>query len=482
MNIRDAIYKLKNEQYIYLDNNSFMINCHDGIIIAFNKSDAISVIDSVPDDIITCSIDLDNLIFEDEKDEKFGYRLSSVILLENPSINDIINSGIFPDIHNLKKISNEKPIMIKIAQWGGMGGQGGMGGFGEGIGAGSPMAGAVNFDNPIARVQFDKSLDLCRKEQNGWNQSLESKMQNAPLYGHQRNDKDWNLKNYRLTFLERKKERKKDFLKRMIDNRKRFDQMIDNNSVANIKASPIDPKVYTSMEEKLQNRRHQEDSTEKRKQHGPESQFTYFPHAPREVTAQTIVHNGLSSIFEDDKEMMQGKSAYPDFYTGRSRIRTFPWGMYGPTRDGQMLDINNDQKTSIRPTDLGEDNSLMWGGYWNNAPSNVDTGQINRDYLADGYATGENPGEIQKPIFTKDMLPNIIRQMQDHLGIQNKITTKGEDNDELTTEKKLKKLHHDTPTVGITPTNYDIQTLDDGYPWASKEFFKPRYRLDHANG
>lgn len=487
MKIREAIIKLNNleEQYINMDNNTYILSDDNGVIIAFNADDALSIVNGLKlKNSLTYNIDINNFIFEDEMNQSFSYRLAGVIQLAESSIEEILETGVMPSIYRLKELANSKPIMLKIAQWGGQGGQG-VNGIGQGLGAGNPMAGGVNFDNPIVRVQFDKSLDLGRKngQQNGWYQTLETRMQENPLYGHQRNDKDWNLKNYRMTYKERMQEKKKEFLKRMFANRERFDKLVDEHSVANIKAAPIDPKYYISIEERLKGKRQQEDSEEKRKNiHGPESQFTYFPPTPKRVTAQTITHNGLSSVFDDDPETISGNKAYPDFISGKARIREHPWGLYGPTRDGQMLDINNNQNPSTQPVDLNADNNLLWGGAWNNAVSNNSGGKIGLDYLMDANATGNNPGEIQEPIFTADMLPGVIQELRDHLKIQDDINKPKQDNDQLPIEQRLKSQHKAPSTIGINPTNYDIQRVDDPYPYASKEFFGPRMRLDHAGG
>ena len=346
------------------------------------------------------------------------------------------------------------------------------------------MSGGANFENMDARNQFDKTLQNARTNgrENDWTTSLERRMQKNPLYGHQRNEKDWNLKNYNMTYKERKNEKKKQFLKRMFENRERFDKMVDEHSVANIKASPIDTKYYIPVEEKLKSRRQQEDNTDPRKnRHGPESQFKHFPPAPKQVTAQTIVHNGLSSVFDDDPESLKNEKAYPDSINGRLRIRQHPWSTYGPTRDGQMLDINNYPNASVKPTDPSEDNNLLWGGVWNNATSNDQGGTISMDYLSDAWATGENPGEIQKPIFNKENLSGIAQEMRNHLLIQQKATQAPEDED-MPLEKRLQSKHYPYELSGITPTNYDRQRMDDPYPYSTKNFFSPRMRMNHSRG
>lgn len=470
MKIREIISKLLESQdiYININDNIFAFPHQEGVVIAFNSKDAISIIDNSKDYSV-CNVNLNNCIFEDEMAKNFSYRLAGTIKLNNLSLNDVIETGIIPSLDNLESLSNNKPILLKIAQWGGVGGQG-VDNIGQGIGAGNLMSGAVNFDNPIVRIQFDKSLDMVRKEDsNDWSKSLESRMQENQLYGHKRNNKDWNLNNYRMTAKERRLEKKKEYVRRMIENRKRFDKIIDQNSVENIKASPVDPKYYIPIEEKLKEKRHQKDDTEKRTgQHGPESQFKYFPPQPKKVLAQTVVRNGLSSIFENDPESMKNERAYPDEFSGRLRIREFPWAMYGPTREKY-------------PIDFREDNNLMWGGSYNNSPENGQGGKFGIDFLADGYATGKNPGEIQQPIFTKDMLPGIINEIKDHLKVQDDFQKQKVD-DNLPIEKKLKTQHKAPATTGITPTTYDIQRMDDEYPYATKNFFVPRVRLDHSNG
>lgn len=471
MKLREAINNLsKNQNIIEHNDDIFLTRCDDTIVLSFNAKDAFESLSADVSDT-AYEIDLNNSIFEDEMDKDNNYKLASKMHLRKLSIQQILDAGIIPSINTLKTLSSSQPVMLKVAQWGGHGGQG-VDNIGQGIGVGSPMSGAVNFDNPISRVQFDQSLDMLRNNQpkSDWSQSLETRMQENDLYGHKRNDKDWNLKNYRLTYKERVKEKKKDYLQRMIDNRNNFDKMVDKNSVESIKSTPLDVNHYTSLEDKLENRRETESSTEKRIDiHGPESEFTYFPPTPKEVTAQTIVHNGLSSIFDNDPESMKNESAYPYYYSGRQRVKQFPWSMQGPTREKS-------------PVDIGEENNLMWGGDWINGPSNNKGGTVAKDYLVDGWATEHNPGNIPDQVFTPEMLPAVIQEIKDHLKIQEVANNPKQNNQKQNTEKQLEKAHRRTPGVGVDMTNYDYQRVDDPYPYSTRNFFIPRLRLNKAGG
>lgn len=467
MKIIEAIDKIKNkkEDFISLNKEIFAMLYNDSIAIVFSSKDAIELLDNKIDNFKNIEIN-NSFIFEDENDDSFSYKLASSIL-QNKTLDDLIEVGIFPSLNNLKKLSNQQPILLKFSQWGGQGGQG-IDGAGSGMGIGSPMSGAVNFDNPGARIQFDKFLDQVRRDgvSNGWFESLETRMQESPLYGHQRNDEDKNLINYRLTYKERMQEKKKEMIKRILDNRNKFNNVIDSNSVENIKKSPVDPKHYSILEEKLKSKRQQEDNTEKQKRHGPESQFKYFPPPPMQITAQTITHNGGSSAFDVDidPEIRQQKQAYPDEISGRLRIRKHPWSMYGPTR----------QKT---PIDLGEDNNLMWGGDYIDGVENNQGGSVKMDLLFD--SRGKNPGEMQPEVF--EDLPMIIDQMKNNLKIQDDFLNYNGNDPSISLEKQLELHHRKPPQIRVQPTNYELQRRDDPYPYDSKNFLQSRYRLNKGN-
>lgn len=468
MKIREAINKINNkkEDFISLNNEIFAMSYNNDIAIVFSSKDAITLLDDKIENFKNIEIN-NSFVFEDESNDSFSYKIAGSIL-KNKTLDDFLEVGIFPSLNNLQKLSNKQPILLKFSQWGGMGGQG-IDGAGSGMGIGSPMAGAVNFDNPGARIQFDKFLDQVRRDgvSNGWFESLESRMQENPLYGHQRNKEDKNLINYRLTYKERMNERKKEMVKRILDNRNKFNESIDSNSVENIKKSPVDPKHYSTLEDKLNRKRQQEDDTKKQKRHGPESQFTYFPPPPMRVTAQTIVHNGGSSAFDvdTDPEIRSQQYSFPEEISGRLRVKKFPWSMQGPTR----------QKT---PIDLSEDNNLMWGGDYIDGPTNNQGGSIKMDLLFD--SRGKNPGEMQPEVF--EDLPLIIDQMKNKLKIQDDFMNyKGNETD-VPLEKQLSLHHRKPPQIGVQPTNYELQRRDDPYPYDSKNFFQSRYRLNKSNG
>jgi hypothetical protein len=467
MKIREAIYKIKNgkENFIALNREIFAMSYNDSIAIVFSSNDAIELLDNKINNFKNIEIN-NNFVFEDENDDSFSYKLASSIL-QNKTLDDLIQVGIFPSLNNLKKLSNNQPVLLKFSQWGGMGGQG-VDGAGSGMGIGSPMAGAVNFDNPGTRIQFDKFLDQIRRDgvSNGWFESLETRMQENPLYGHQRNEEDKNLINYRLTYKERMKEKKKEMIKRILENRNKFNEAIDSNSVENIKKSPVDPKHYSILENKLESRRHQESNTKKQKRHGPESNFIYFPPPPMKVTAQTIVHNGGSSAFDVDidSEIRNQQYVFPEEISGRLRVKKFPWSMSGPTR----------QKT---PIDLKEDNNLMWGGDYIDGPTNNQGGSVKMDLLFD--SRGKNPGEMQPEVF--EDLPLIIDQMKSKLKLQDDfIDYKGNETD-IPLEKQLSLHHRKPPQIGIQPTNYELQRRDDPFPYDSKNLLQSRYRLNKGN-
>ena len=419
-----------------LEENVYAIRDKEGIVFAFNIEDAFSVIS---DDIGNISI------FKDDF-EKTAAQESTV--------------------DKIKRISGGRPILVRYAQWGGIGSMPDQ--AGQGIGAGGPMGGATNFNNPLTRIHFDKSLDTIRNspEKNGWFQSLETRMEENPLYGHQRNTKDRNLQNYRLTYKERMNEKKKDYIRRMIENKEKFDKIIDGNSVASIKATPLKPSNYVTMEDKLKTKRQQEDPDPKKKrpQHGPESQFTHFPKPPVTAsvkTAVTVQHNGLGTVFDDDPEAMADRNAYDPASNSRLRFQKWPWMAQGRYRQEWPLNI-------------GEEQANYWDANTNGTKNNSGEG-FHMDLLMN--SGGRNPGDFQPDIFDSETMPAIIDEIRNHLNLSNQAVQKPDQDMAKPLEERLQSERRKSPTMGVTPT---YQQLMSEYPWATKNFFEPRYRSFHS--
>ena len=413
---------------------------------------------------------------------------------------------------------------IRTAQWGGHAGGQGSGGSGlGGPGAGSPMGGVLNFDNPMARQQFDISLDGVRKSpsENGWDRSMETRLQDHPLYGHKRNEKDKNIESYALSFRERVKKARERYLERVIANREKQAQRDKERSVESIKSIPGDPKHFTSVETKLKDRRQQEDPDPnyKRPQHGPESMFVYYPR-PQMKTAAKVGGPG-STIFapwhdvDDIREQLHqpkkthrtqpaaaGESLpggterglatlhggspvdssspsvaddpFPDrdeAYSGRHEAaNALPWAMHGRLRENDM--------------DFGELDAKMWG----DGPR-----FFHREYLSDRWMDpNANPGEQTwdvsresrypgtfPKIFDPENAERYIRRVRDNFAPVSPEVEGWEPGE--TTEKKLQpqrrnKTRMTEPYPGL-PTDWEKSP----YPWLTSRKPSGRDNRSHTS-
>ena len=310
-----AIFGEIREKPLVAGDEVFAVRVPGGFVFAWDEAAVFSALDGeVPmGELLVLDIeDVEDLTHEDELDGEIRGDLRRL----GSSVADMLKVGIVPALDTLRKTSAGHPVFIRVAQFGGVGGNSGgvPGSSGSQAGGGQygSSGGDVNFDNPLSRQQFDVSLDSIRKdpEKNGWFTSFETRLQNDKMLGHQRNEKDGNLLPYSLSFQERVNRKRKDQIRRMIENREKEKTAFDSNSIPALKATPPIERNYRTTEDKLKGRRQipDPDPTVKRPQHGPESEFVHYPKPTRGaasvgrgVTAQvTIKRDGNDSIFKPE--------------------------------------------------------------------------------------------------------------------------------------------------------------------------------------
>jgi hypothetical protein len=189
------------------------------------------------------------------------------------------------------------------------------------------LAGTDQFGSNIVRQQFDISLEQARKsrEDNDWDRSIETRLQSNKIYGHQRNEKDRNLEPYTLTFNERRRMRRRRYLQKRRENNERAREKEEGNTVRSIKNISPDPRHLVTTEFRLKDRRQTPDPPpgEKRKYHGPESEFVHFPPPDGTVkstpTIRIATQFGVNTIFDDHgEEQDPGSTVVP---VARSPVR-----------------------------------------------------------------------------------------------------------------------------------------------------------------
>lgn len=396
------------------------------------------------------------------------------------------------------------PVFVRLAQWGGHGGMppGAGSGLGFGFGVSSPMATPGNFGNYMARQQFDQSLDVARHPlpENGWQRSMEDRLQSDEMYGHQRNEKDGNLIPYTRTFDERAKMKKAAYLERLRKFRaERLKPKTNPNSVAAIKSMPVDPKHSQTMEQRLSDHRQNDDETFRPGFHGPESQFTHFPPPPVRIAARTIERRGLTSVFDymgDDgseapnpfpsrpvprpdspgRSSMQGterglSATRPDAHEsvfldpqvmsslpredigpgGTERMDAFPYGMRGPQNSP------HDPELLHRTYRNGFPDEYHIPLVMNQWPEHANPGDMDIASTVDDQRRGFD----RLPL---DQQRHIMELMRKH-----RFATDGPDGRSgqarQTTEKRLAPKWRGFQTGAVTPVAQDY--VGPAYPWAT---------------
>jgi len=397
------------------------------------------------------------------------------------------------------------PILVRFAQWGGHGGMppGAGGGIGGGFGTSSPMATPGNFENFMARQQFDVSLDSVRHPlpENGWNRSMEDRLQSDPMYGHQRNERDKNLVPYTKTFEERVKMKKVAYLERLRKFRaERTKPKPNPNSVASIKAMPVDPRHSQTTENRLSDHRQNDDDNFRPGYHGPESQFVYFPPPPVR-TAAKIEHRGLTSVF--DYPGGDGSSEAPNPFPVRPGVRPDSPGrssMQGLERglqsvrpndsEGGFLDPQvmhplpyedlgpggteraNTMPYSMRgPQNSGHDFELLHRTYRNGYPD-----EYHVPLVMNQWPSYSNPGEQDVSSTVDDERNGVGRMPQDEqrriLELMRKHRFEEEqprpstDQSGQTTERRLAPRWRRPQTGAVAPNAYDYQ--GPAWPWGTQ--------------
>lgn len=307
-NTRSVLGAIRDAGLVSLGDGAIAARVPGGLVLAWDAESVLAALEGeIPMGklVIVDVEEIEGLTDEDDLEEEDRDTLRRL----GSSASDMCKVGILPSLETIRRSAGGRPILIRVAQWGGVGGNSGGVPGSSGMGGANQYGSAggdVNFDNPLSRQQFDVSLDSVRRDpkKNGWFQSFEKRLEGDKLLGHQRIEKDGDLIPYTLSFQERVNRKRKEQIRRMIENRERERAAFDSNSVPSIKATPPIERDYRTMEDKLKARRKQEDPdpNAKRPQHGPESEFVHYPRPPMRTAAVTIKRDGNDSIFKPEHE------------------------------------------------------------------------------------------------------------------------------------------------------------------------------------
>ena len=436
-----------------VDEDVYAIKRDDGIVIAWNRDDAITVASEGSIEMMECEVLID--LHGDDKS-----------MLPRIASSDGVRLRI-----------GGSPIFFKFSQFGGQGGMLSSTGTGMGMGpgAGSAIAGADQFGSNIVRQQFDISLEMARKERkdNDWDRSMEKRLQSNELYGHQRNEKDHNLDPYTMTFNERRQLKRRNYLKRRQDNLEKARKQVEGNSVKTIKSIATDPIHMVPLEFRLKDRRQEKDPEPgfKRKYHGPESEFTHFPKSENPIqsgpTIRISANNqyGLNTTFDNRHEeealaeLLQPRSHRSSPVSGkRSSEGGVEAGLSEILRpEGQWPSISPSlSETPIKDPYFGGRERLTSYPTAENPVGDdrrpdqdfVDQ-KLNMPMLFDQYATSSEPSDnktsLLSPVETEQMALDIKRKMRPVRS-----------NPKVGVEKNLSKLHK-------APPGYPRQWTGDEY-------------------
>ena len=395
------------------------------------------------------------------------------------------------------------PVLFRFAQWGGHGGMppGAGSGIGFGFGSSSPMATPGNFENYMARQQFDQSLDNARHElpENGWRRSMEDRLQSDELYGHQRNERDDNLGPYLKSFDERAKEKRVKYLERLRQFRAdRLKPKVSPNSVASIKAMPVDPSYSETMEQKLSERRQNDEAIFRPNFHGPESQFTHFPPPPVK-TAARIERRGLTSVFDNpDGNESEAPNPFParpgirPEHPRQSTMRGTESGLDGVRPIGSVSGFGDPQVVNpLRHSDIGPGGTQRQESfpYSMRGPQNspYDTELLHRTYrngfpdeyhiplVMNQWPDYANPGDMDIASTVDDQRKGFDRLPPDEqrhiMGLMRRHRFSRDDGDprndqdKQTLERRLSRKWRGFQTGAVQPTAYEYQ--GPTHPWST---------------
>ena len=436
----------------------YSIRTDDGIILAWGRDDAISILSGDANDVEECDVFI-------------GLHGDGESNLPRIASSDGVRLNL-----------GGRPILFRFSQYGGQGGMLPSTGFGIGMGpgAGSALSGVDQFGSNIVRQQFDISLEQTRKsrEDNDWDRSLEARLQSSPIYGHQRNEKDRNLEPYTKTFNERRQLKRRRYLQRRKENNEKALEQIKNNSVEAIKNIAPDPRHIVPTEFRLKERRQSPDPEpgEKRKYHGPESEFVHFPKTDSptvfEPTIRTAYTNqyGLGTTFDDRwqedamSEILSPKPSRMSPVSGKVSTNKGTeaglseihgggtWPSISPNLPSSPVKdpyVGGRERIQSLPPSMGEQVSDLSGGidrYLEENEKDLYLNDLNMPFLADQYATNSEPSQgspFLSPAETEQMAEAFRDKMKKFV---EKRSPSGDRDDGV--EKKLKRLHRGWPWVG----------------------------------
>lgn len=301
MDLRAAVEScLTGEPLVDIGERAYAIAFDDGVALAWDADSARDILlGGVGKDPIVADVDPVTCVYADDSEE-IGDSLYRNASRSQEGVSRVISCGVIPSVDDLKEAFDGRTLFLRVAQFGGIGnsfyntGQG-IGGYG----LGNTFRSQTNFDSPIVRTQFDQVLDTIRRPptENGWDVSLETRMQRHPMYGHKRTDKDHTLEPYTLTFRERQKRKKERYLDRLFEYRKNKDKQTQDNSVATLKLVPADPEDFKPMEIKLVSRRTNEkpEDGQTRPAAGPGGAIPEFIQYPRAQRVAATIRRGPGS-------------------------------------------------------------------------------------------------------------------------------------------------------------------------------------------
>jgi hypothetical protein len=465
--LRDAIRSP--DTVTEVDDGVYAIKIDEGIIIAWNRDDALS--------ILSGEMDVDDLERCDVKLDLHGNHESHL-----PR---------YASADGLRVRLGNRSALFRFSQWGG---QGGMlpstgHGIGMGPGAGSALSGVDQFGNNIVRQQFDISLEQTRKsrEDNDWDRSMETRLQSNELYGHQRNEKDRNLEPYTMTFNERRSLKRRRYLQRRRENVEKMRRQTEDNSVRTIKNIAPDPRHIVPIEFRLKDRRQTADPEpgHKRPYHGPESAFVHFPKSdvptpsgPTIRIALTTQHN-RNTIFDDGGE----EEALADLIRPRSRPGGQIAGKSSDERGAEagLSGLNSGEGwPSISPTlsderhhdpyfGSGDTLHSLPAGMGSERPVGADRrtdvnfgdGKLNEAILMDYVPLNREPSQ-GIPFMSPDEKSNFTESASDALRSLTEQKRPVGDQD-VPLEKGLDGQHRWWPWMGKRPDVDDLNTPKDPY-------------------
>lgn len=446
MDLRTAVEScLEGEPLVDIGKQAYAIAFDDGVALAWDADSAQDILmGGVGKDPVVADIDPVTCVYEDDSEE-ISDGLYRNAAKNTDSVSRVISCGVIPAAESLKEVFGGRTIFLRVAQWGGIGNSFSNSGSGiGGFGMGNTFQSKTNFDSPIVRTQFDQVLDTIRKtpKENGWDVSLETRMQRHPMYGHKRTEKDHTLEPYTLTFRERQKRKKERYLDRLFEYRNNRNKQVEDNSVAALKRIPENPLHYETVENKLLSRRTnaKPEDGQKRPPQGPGGavpEFVQYPKAQR--VAATVQHSGGGTIFapwhENDamiEQLLAPSKPKPHQAAGKApQSGTTEGGLASlhsnnnPEYTQPRLDLRDEGTGSFDTAYMGgsmRNKDVPWSskGYMHEGP-NPDPEEQNRkmnywhgDPLSVQYSqTEKNPGSPKTVENPYDMLDLAKRMQQD---------------------------------------------------------------------